>query len=837
MTSPGKARHRRLVRSSLALALLASGLTPAIAHAMVGRSGHPQLSARLSELVKPAVRSAPHHVQDAHLSLPRRGPGSLVRRGNQVLVNVRFAEGVDLSGGAAELEAAGADVVHVSGEYGIVAAFTPPGSLPKLGGLTGVEGLSPVLAPIVAASTCHGLVTSEGDFQLGAESARNAFNLEGEGVTVGVLSDSFDTSTDPEISTTAADDVASGDLPGAANPCDRTDEVEVLQDFADPEEPTIDEGRAMAQIVHDLAPAADLAFATAYPTEFAFAENIRRLASPPAAGGVEAEVLVDDIAYLEEPFFQDGPVGDAIEEVTDSGVSYFTAAGNDNLIDEEGNDIASWETPEFRDAAACPAELTAVTESEDCLDFNPSDEVEDPTFGITVEPEETLDVDLQWAEPRFGVESDLDVFLLDDEDKPIPGGTCVLAVVGSCENNLAGGPESTEQPVEFFAWENESEESVKVNLVVNRCFGTCNPDANEALKPRLKFALLENGEGVSQTEYPESNEGDVVGPTIFGHAGSADAISVGAVPFNAGNEVEPYSSHGPVTHYFETADSELPAPPLAEPEEITKPDLVATDCGLTTFFLPTQTPGINRFCGTSAAAPHAAAVAALMRASNPTLSAAQIRTALAASARPVASLGPDVVGAGLVDAFDAVGRVALPPEVEITEGPEPLSTNPRPRVTFDASRPVTFFCSIDEEVAIPCSSPFVPATPLEDGDHTITVSGTDLAGRTGTSEPEAFTIDTTAPSVSIRKHPRKVVRTRKKRVKGRFLFSADEPGSTFLCRIDGSRFRECPTKLVRRFKRGRHRVVVKARDGLGNVGEAAAFSFRVEKKRKRIVKK
>jgi subtilisin family serine protease len=817
------------VRPALALALLAGGLTPALAHAEVGPSGNPELSSRLAELSKPAVRAAPHRVQAARLSLPRSGPGSLVRKGNRVLVNARFGQGYDASAGAGELAAAGAEVVHVSPEYGTVAVFASPGLLPALGALAGVEGMNPALAPIGAASNCHGLVTSEGDTQLQAAAARNAFNVEGTGVTVGILSDSFDTS--PEWTTTAEDDVASGDLPGPGNPCDRTDPVAVLQDFSDSEEPTFDEGRGMAQIVHDLAPGADLAFATAYPTEFAFAENIRRLASPQAAGGAAAEILVDDIAYLEEPFFQDGPVGAAIEEVTDAGVSYFTAAGNDNLIDEAGNDIASWETPEFRETAACPNKLKQATESESCLDFNPSPGGEDPTFGITVEPKETLTVDLQWAEPRFGVESDLDVFLLDEEDKPIPGGTCALNVAGSCDNNVSGGVESTEQPVEIFGWENESSEPKEVRLAINRCFGSCNPGANPATKPRVKFALLENGSGVSETEYPKSAEGDVVGPTIFGHAGTPDAISVGAVPFNDSGEVEPYSSHGPVTHLFGIAKSELAAAPLAAPLTITKPDIAATDCGLTTFFVPTQTPGINRFCGTSAAAPHAAAVAALMRSANPGLTTTQIRTAMAASARPVGNEGPDVVGAGLVNADDAVGRVALPPEVEITEAPPALSSNPTPRVAFVASRPVTFFCSIDEGVPIPCSSPFVPATPLEDGEHTITVIGTDLAGRSGSSEPEAFAIDTTPPSTSIRKHPKKVVRTTKRKVRLRFRFAADEPGATFVCRIDGAAFRECPAKLVRAFKLGKHKLQVKARDPLGNVDSTpAAFSFRVERR-------
>ena len=63
----------------------------------------------------------------------------------------------------------------------------------------------------------------------------------------------------------------------------------------------------MAQIVHDLAPGADLAFATAFNGEIAFANNIRNSA---AAG---AEVIVDDVFYPEEPFFQDGPIAVAVE--------------------------------------------------------------------------------------------------------------------------------------------------------------------------------------------------------------------------------------------------------------------------------------------------------------------------------------------------------------------------------------------------------------------------------------------------------------------------------------------------------------------------------------------
>src|SRR6185295_16373841 len=154
----------------------------------------------------------------------------------------------------------------------------------------------------------------------------------------------------------------------------------------------------------------------------------------------------------EEPFFQDGPIGAAIDEVSGAGVAYFSAAGNDNLSDTEGNDIASWETPSYRDTA-CPPELKTLGPFNECLDFDPEEGGEDPTLGITVEPGELLNVDLQWAEPRFGVESDLDAFLLDDEDKVLTEGEgSEKTFVGSAGNNIAGGFESTEQPVEFFGW-------------------------------------------------------------------------------------------------------------------------------------------------------------------------------------------------------------------------------------------------------------------------------------------------------------------------------------------------------------------------------------------------
>ena len=73
--------------------------------------------------------------------------------------------------------------------------------------------------------------------------------------------------------------------------------VNVIQD--DPAQ-TDDEGRAMLENIHDIAPGANLQFATAFISELGFAQNITALAK---AG---SQILVDDVHYFDEPFFQDG---------------------------------------------------------------------------------------------------------------------------------------------------------------------------------------------------------------------------------------------------------------------------------------------------------------------------------------------------------------------------------------------------------------------------------------------------------------------------------------------------------------------------------------------------
>lgn len=758
----------RLAARILAAAATIALLGPAAASAAIlGDKGKGPLSPPLETLAKPGLAGAPPARQADRLGLPVRGPGSLVHDGRRILVTARFDQGALAA--RQPLRLAGAGIVSASRRTQTVTLAVAPEDLPAIAATPGVRAVWQVREPIVRApeGPCEGgSVISEGLTQLRVEEAREAFELRGKGTTIGVLSDSYDTAEEGSEPppTDAEDDVVSNDLPGPAGSCSEQQlPVDVVDEGPEGES---DEGRAMLQIVHDLAPHASLAFATAFESEESFAENIERLARSTAEGGAGAEVIVDDVSWFEEPFFQDGPVAVAINEVTAAGASYFTSAGNDNLFDESGNEISSWEAPEFRDAGICPAAIVALPgfNGTHCMDFDPGLGL-DTTFGITVEPESTLTVDLQWAEPWNGVNSDLDAFLLS-------GGGSIIA--GSVEENA--GPGGTQRPVEIFQWENASASEVTVQLAVNRFSGG---------DPRLKFVLLQNGGGVSAIEYPESSGGDVVGPAIYGHAGAASAISVAAVPFNNANVVEPYSSRGPTTHYFGPVEGATPAPPLGSPEVVAKPDLAATDCTANTFF-GFLSGGKWRFCGTSAAAPHAAAVAALVRQAKPSLGEEEVREALVDNADPVGTFPPEAAGAGLVDAFEAIG--SLPAPIEGGDGPSEVLSPPDPP----------------------------PDPPSQETPSIVT------------PPPQTPVPPAPAPETLILKHPKKVVRTPAAAPRLVFRFGTDQADATFLCRVDRSRFRQCPSRLVRRYALGSHVLRVKARNAAGKVDSSpAVFRFRV----------
>jgi hypothetical protein len=756
----GSTQPLRAFALAISLALL---LPTAAGAALPGQGESRKLAPLLATLAEPGVAEKPTAAQDERVGVPATGPGSLVRQGDRVLLTARFERGVISALPA--LREAGARIVSASRQTQTVTVSADPTLLGAVAAVPGLKAAWPVREPIVfGPGPCEGgAAISEGLAQLRVDDARQAFELRGSGTTVGVLSDSYDTAklgSEPPV-TDAVDDVVSGDLPGPAGSCsDQQLPVQVLDEGPSGQG---DEGRAMLQIVHDLVPHADLAFATAFQSEESFAQNIERLAEPISEGGAGADVIVDDVAWFEEPFFQDGPVAVAIENVTNEGASYFSAAGNDNLFDSGGREIASWEAPSFRDSLSCPEAVAKLAgfNGAHCMDFDPG-AAGDNTFGINVGPKQVLTLDLQWAEPWNGVVTDLDAFLLSS-------GGQLLATAPS--NNV--GPTGTQRPVEILQWENETNSTKIVQLAVNRFSG---------FEPRLKFILLQNGGGVSATEYPQSSGEDVVGPSVFGHAGAEAAIAVAAVPFNNSARIESYSSRGPVTHLFGPVDGPAPALPFGAPKTIPKPDLAATDCGATTFFAFLAS-GAWRFCGTSAAAPHAAAVAALVRQAKPGLPTQQVRSALADTAVPVGSFPPAAAGAGMVDAFAAIA--SLPGPIEGGDGP----SEPAPPLENPTAG-----------TAAPAPSPAPTGSP------------------TPTPAPSA-------PSTSILRHPPKLARTAARSARLVFRFGSDQADATFLCRVDRARFRACPTRFVRRYALGRHLLRVKAR-GAGGLFDPTPASFR-----------
>jgi|SRR5579863_4736962 len=200
------------------------------------------------------------------------------------------------------------------------------------------------------------------DQAVNGPAARSTFGVSGAGVKIGILSDSFN------VNGGAAQDEADGALPASG--------VTVL---AEGPAGSTDEGRAMAEVVHSIAPGAQLLFATAEGGEQAFANNITALVN---AG---AKIIVDDITYFEEPFFQDGgPIDQAIEAAQAKGVQFFTSAGN--------------EANNFFQANFSPLSTTLPgAGSVTAENFGNNS----PFLPVTIGAGATITFDLQWAQP-FG---------------------------------------------------------------------------------------------------------------------------------------------------------------------------------------------------------------------------------------------------------------------------------------------------------------------------------------------------------------------------------------------------------------------------------------------------
>jgi hypothetical protein len=536
---------------------------------------------------------------------PDNQPGGLQRTPDgQVIVDVLTTDTTD--GTQRALRKGGATIIAV-GQPGTntITASVQPASLESLSELPQVTGIREVPAPAFDA-TCAPIV-SQGDKVLKADVARLLYNVDGTGVQIGTISDSYNTR--PGAITTAPQDVTTGELPGTTNPCSRTTPVNLVQDQAN----GTDEGRAMMETEHSLAPGSPLSFATAAASQTQMASNITALRT---AG---AKVIADDVNFFDDPIYQEGPISVAIDQARAAGIAYFTSAGNQRMTDNSGKEIGSYEAKTYR-GTTCP---TLPSTYLDCHNFNPGAGTASNSDSMTLGAGSTLTIYMGWANALNNVTTDYDLFLLDSAGN----------VLASSTNNNG----TTKEAYESYSYKNPSNtSSVTVRVVVAR-----NSGSGVRFKFELRPATLTN------VQWNTSTGDDVIGPTIYGHHGAANAFSVAAAGWTTPSTPESYTSRGPVTMLFNPTPSTTA---LASPQVINKPDFTAVDCVSTTFF--------GNFCGTSDAAPHAAAVAALLFQAKPSLTPAQIGTVLSNTAIPVGTATPDVVGAGLIQADAAVGSVA-----------------------------------------------------------------------------------------------------------------------------------------------------------------------------------
>src|ERR1044071_1164315 len=194
----------------------------------------------------------------------------------------------------------------------LVSAQVPVSALGQLAALPALRFAIPSLARVRVAS--QGDVVSQGDVSLRSNTVRASTGLDGSGVTVGVMSDSYQCNPAPFVpgapTTTAAQDEASQDVPPG---------VQVLDNGACPGS---DQGRGMAQLAHDVAPGAAQKFHSAFNSLVDFADGILELQE---AG---SDVIVDDVIYFAENMFSDGIIAQAADLAVQRGAAYFSSAGN-----------------------------------------------------------------------------------------------------------------------------------------------------------------------------------------------------------------------------------------------------------------------------------------------------------------------------------------------------------------------------------------------------------------------------------------------------------------------------------------------------------------------------
>ena len=671
----------------------------------------------------------------------------------------------DFQGFKTSLSNLGMQIVDTNPTDGLVDGWLPINELPTAAQLPQTLSGQPDMRDVT-----YQAAINEADYSTFANVASKNTGLTGAGVTVGVISDSFNNQGG------YAADVASGDLPS---------NVDVLAEAtaADKGYPFDDEGRAMAQNIYHIASGASLAFATGEPDSQVMAQNILKLAN--TAG---AKVIVDDLGLPDEPFFQPGLVTQAINTVTSQGVTYLSAAGNDADHGYLSN---------FRAATGTVTGVGTGT----FMNFNPSGT--SLLLPITVN-EANTSINFQFDQPwktqepmgSPGPTSQVDFYVLNAAGTIIASGT---------NNNVATGV-----PQQLVTVPTTGSYYVAIQLVSGP-----NPGHVEF----TQFGQVSADDLIVSQQY--GTAGGTYYPTSVGHNAAANNIGVGAVPWWSPTPFlgqkplasEPFSSSGPEIQVFNASGTALSSPLTVQNPTVTAPDggnitsnwpasmpfgIVAntanppfqgepaTSSNLYATFTPNQSK-LPSYFGTSSAAPNAAAIAALMLQRVSSATPAQIKDALieSAAATPMNASAPGTWNAqggyGLINAINAIDAIDVlrvsstnpsngetvtvtPSAIDVTfTKPVVFSTVTSSDLVFQATPPGVSVVvgtpqAIDNPtdptiVAFPYSFSYKnPPTTTANGVYTFIVSGPIMAETGGTlvpSSPITFTLDdTTAPEVA-----------------------------------------------------------------------------------------
>ncbi len=402
-------------------------------------------------------------------------------------------------------------------DAGIIQAWVDPEDLDKIASLGVVNRISP---PDYGYTKIGSRIT-QGDGIHRANLVRALTGLTGEGVRIGVISDGANAMHTAQ---------ASGDLPSS---------IEVNPNIRG----SGHEGTALMEIIHDLAPGADLAF-SGYGSSLRMAGAILWLAND-AFDGEGADVIVDDIGFYYEPFFEDGLVAQAAADAVDGGTVYVSSAGNWAERHYEGDFTDNGDGYHVFDGGSDIAMRVRTDRRYSGVLLQWNDQ-----FGASANDYNLFVCPVGIMPTHFNILNDVceaSSYIQDGDDDP-------------AENLLIGG-------------------SGYYDLYIKKQSGEAR---------RLELFTL----GGSPVEY-----GVKVGG-IVGHPAVADVLAAGAiVSVDPGyDEARYYSDQGPSLIYFPDEETRM------------KPDVMGID-GVTV----TGSGGFpTLFHGTSAAAPHVAAIAALL---------------------------------------------------------------------------------------------------------------------------------------------------------------------------------------------------------------------------------